>query len=73
MKNKSSSFLDMQDNVKNYHTVREMAWLWEPFSRVIGDMGKMFNGCVYLVKFFIQKSKPRDNLNPDLRFIFKYN
>lgn len=28
---------------------------------------------VYLVKLFIQKSKLRDNLNPDFRFILKYN
>lgn len=35
-------------------------------------MGKMFNGCV-LVKSIIQKPQTRDNLNPDFRYIFKYN
>lgn len=45
-----------------------MDWLLQPFSRVVGDMGEMFNGCVYSVK-----SKTRDNLNPDFGCISKCN
>lgn len=73
MENKSSSILDIKDqyvSVKSYKRKRDQ--LLEPFSIVLDDIEKMFNGCVYLLKSFTQKSNTKDPLNPSFRLVFKF-
>lgn len=49
---------------------RKPGWLLEPFSIVLDDIEKMFNGCVCLIKSFTQKSNTRDHLNLNFRHFF---